>query len=866
VNEAAGTGTLPQRLARAVERHGARIAICSDGVEWSYRELAQRTAAIASRVLARELEPGDPVALLSEHGASTIALLLGALRAGQSYVVLDAHAPPARLAAQLAQTGARLLLTDKTYAEFARELRADAQDRLELGPDPRPAPGSPTDRAVAETSAACLLSTSGSSGAPKTVWQDHAGLRHHADVYTELIGLCPDDRLTLLSSFSLAAAATPLYAALLGGATLCPFDVRTRGVERLAQYLDAQRITIYHSVPTVFRHLLRARTRRCFGDELRLFRLGGEPLLRADLDALAGLQARGSRCMHALSSTETGLVCAHFAEAGAASSTEWRVPVGRSVRGVELELVDADGRAIEDGEVGRLIVRSAHIARGYWGEPAGTDAAFRSESGSDSASDQSAPRRRTFVTGDLLRRRPDGLYEHHGRVDEQVKIRGQRVDLAGVEAALLATGVFETAAAAARKNTSGECRLVAYGVPRPDRAASATSPAACRAALQALLPPAALPDDYVLLAALPETASGKLDRRALPAPPPRRRDARAARAVRAARARDGVEQKLAALFESVLELAPIGRRDDFFELGGTSIQAVLVLARIEDELGLALPPSTLLEHSSVERLSELVASRTIASRGGPLVRLRESATGRPLFLFHGGLGDVANYAQLARRLPERPVYAFQAVGLDGAEWPLFSVPAMAQRYVRDVLALDPHGPYLLAGSCMGGLIALEAARQLANTGRAVALVALFDTEYPLPKGRRLRRGVRAWDPFQDALRIARWALLRAVGLGRSARWLPAYRHFVHNMNGRARRAFRPQRYDFELTLFLASGAQETTPDAATDARLRLGACARALRTVRLAAPRARMLQQPAVDELAAELRQCIDAAERANAG
>jgi acyl carrier protein/pimeloyl-ACP methyl ester carboxylesterase len=274
------------------------------------------------------------------------------------------------------------------------------------------------------------------------------------------------------------------------------------------------------------------------------------------------------------------------------------------------------------------------------------------------------------------------------------------------------------------------------------------------------------------------------------------------------RSRKLVGRRLERIWESVLNISPIGCTDDFFELGGTSLQSVEVLLHIEELFGVLLPPSTLMEHSTIENLERLLEDRAAIPSFRPLVKLRDGGDGRPLFLIHTGQGDVACYGLLTRRLPGRPIYGLQSIGLQGESWPLMSVPAMARRYLPEIIAMDPTGPYLLAGGCMGGLVALELAQLLAQQNRQVGLLALLDTFHPLQRwsqpGWKEKLYCPARDTVRDAFRISRWAILRASGLGSRARWLPEYRRFVANMNFLASRFYQPRPYPGTIILFITS--------------------------------------------------------------
>jgi acetoacetyl-CoA synthetase len=334
---------------------------------------------------------------------------------------------------------------------------------------------------------------------------------------------------------------------------------------------------------------------------------------------------------------------------------------------------------------------------------------------------------------------------------------------------------------------------------------------------------------------------------------------------RAQRPRDVIETRVARIWESHLNLAPIARRDDFFDLGGTSLQAVAVLGSLEELFGVALPPSTLVAHSTVEQLAGLLVDHAVIPSPGPLVQRREGAGGRPLFLIHSGQGDVASYGLLTRRLPGRPIYGLQSIGLQGESWPLMSVPAMARRYLPEIIAKDPTGPYLIAGTCMGGMVALELAQILVQQGKKIGLLGLLDSQFPQSKSRlqpwpkRIYLSLRT--PVHDARRSLRWKIIRAAGLGRNRRLLPAYRRFVVHLNSRANQSYRPAFYPGEITLFLTVGTRFTHEDP----RLMVRQFAQSTHMVAIPGERPGLFMKPAVDELARQLQTCLESAEKKNA-
>jgi acyl carrier protein/pimeloyl-ACP methyl ester carboxylesterase len=574
--------------------------------------------------------------------------------------------------------------------------------------------------------------------------------------------------------------------------------------------------------------------------DVRLVRLGSES---ASTDDFAAYRKHfGDECILflTLSSSETGNTT-QFRMTRNDAVTEERLPVGFPADGIEVLLLDERGREVPTGETGEVAVRGRHLSPGYWRNESLTAERFSKGSGSEDL--------RVFYSGDLARRSTDGLLHFMGRKDTRVKVHGYRVELSEIEDTLTRQPEVERAVVVARSLPDGDTQLVAYVIPRPGQTCAAET---LRHALRTTLPGYMVPGAFVFLTEFPITPHGKIDRQALPLPDGQKTPAR-----RILKPRDVVERNLARIFESVLGLSPVGRGDDFFDLGGTSLQSVEVLAAIEEVFDVALPPSALVEHSTVERLAPLLSEQAVIRSSRPLVVLRTGGGGRPLFLVHSGQGDVVTYGLLVRKLRERPIYGLQAIGLQGESWPLMDIPAMAARYLPEILAQDPEGPYLLAGTCMGGIVAFELAQRLVLMGRTVNLVALIDSPTPPYSGRRSRWHEAMLDPLRDAFRMLRWGAVRASGWPVKVGQVPAYRRFVAGMTGRANRRYHPAYYPGTITLILTTD----TKFAAGDRRRLMARYARETRMVTVPGNRTGLFVRPAVDELAREFQACLDFAE-----
>jgi amino acid adenylation domain-containing protein/non-ribosomal peptide synthase protein (TIGR01720 family) len=562
-------GSLAERFRRVAGVHAKDLAVATADHRWSYGTL-DRLSDRAALALVRQAGDSPRVALLFPQGAPRIAAVLAVLKAGKTCVPLDPSDPPARLAAVLRDAEAGAILAAETALDLARGLAAGkAVLTLDLA-DGGAVPAAELPTVPPETPA-YILYTSGSTGEPKGVVQSHRNVLGHIRTYADALGITPADRLTLLSSYTFDAAVMDLFGALLFGASLFPFDVRREGTAAIARWMRGERITVYHSTPTLYRRFLDELEDEVFPDVRRVV-LGGERCLRRDLERSRARFPPESVFVNGLGPTESTLALQFFAPAGTVVDRE-TVPVGRPVAGTAVLLRNAAGEQAAVYGSGEIEIRGPWLALGYWRRPELTAAAFADgpEGG------------RIYRTGDLGRWLPDGGIEFAGRSDSQVKVRGHRVELGEVEAALNALpGVREAVVLAREDRRTGEPRLAAYLLAP---AGEAADPRWLRQALGERLPEPMIPADFVAVEAWPLTSTGKIDRQALPEPP----------AVRPApRGVDGepgtpLEELLCGLWAEVLGLERVGVDDDFFALGGHSLLATQLLSRIRQVGAVEMP-------------------------------------------------------------------------------------------------------------------------------------------------------------------------------------------------------------------------------------------------------------------------------------
>jgi amino acid adenylation domain-containing protein len=587
--------SIPARFERQARLHPEALAVADSGSSLTYRELNGLANRVAHSVLAARGARPEPVALLVGSGAAVVAAMLGVLKAGKFYVALDASQPAARTAAILGECRPALLIADGDRMAQAEAIRHGLQlpraalldlDALEPGLSDED-PGV----AVGADDLAYVLFTSGSTGKPKGVMQDHRYVLHLAMVYTNGGRISATDRLALLYSPSFAGAVRDIYCALLNGAALFCFDVKREGLAGLAGWLRRERITVFFAVATMFRHFCRLLTPLDGFPSVRLVELGSETVRAGDARLFQRHFPADCRMIANLGGSEKSPIC-QFLVGGGTRIDGSTVPAGYAAEDVELLLWDPEGRPVPAGADGEIVVRSRYLARGYWGRPELTDAAF--------LPDPEGGGRRLFRTGDLGRLRPDGCLLHLGRRDFQVKIRGYRVETAEVEAVLTGTGLVSEAAVTAWLDSTGEQSLAAWLV--PSRPGAPPSLNELRALVAAALPDYMVPASFVLVDALPVTESGKLDLRALPDP----RLAGAGPDTPHPAPRTAVEARLEELWSELLGRERIGLHENFFDLGGHSLLALQVVARAAAAFRVALPPSCLFECPTLARLAERV--------------------------------------------------------------------------------------------------------------------------------------------------------------------------------------------------------------------------------------------------------------------
>ncbi|MBN2549958.1 MAG: amino acid adenylation domain-containing protein [Anaerolineales bacterium] len=763
------------RFEQMARQFPAAMAVHSLTETFTYQKLNETANRLAHTILNQRGQGSEPIVFILEHDSAAILALVGILKAGKAYVPVDPAYPPARIAHILENTRTPLVITNDQNLGLVNRLLEQHQDIEVVNLQHLPV-NARSDNPALEISPedlAYILYTSGSTGQPKGVMHTHRDALHNTFALCSDFHISPSDRFALFITLGFEASRFSIYSALLNGGALCMYDIRSLGLSSLPAWINQQGITVLLSTPSTFRHMFDLVPMGEKLSSVRLIILGGEAVRNQDVRLFRQHFTRTCVLANTLGMTETGVVARYIVDHQARLAGH-NVPAGFPTGDKVILVVDEAGKPVGENQVGEILVRSQYLFPGYWADQALTNQKIYTDPGDS--------RYRIFRTGDLGQRRPDSVLEHLGRKDSQIKIRGYRVDTAEIEAVLEQHPGIRDVAVIARPSqlSPDENQLVAYVVTQ-------SRPAPTKKELigfvARVLPDYMVPSLMVFMDSLPLTSTGKVNHQSLPAP----EELGQAKESEYIAPRNDLEKQLVSIWEKVLKKHPIGIREDYFELGGSSLSAAQLFTQIEKTLHKKLPLSTLFQAPTIEKQAELLQHGNWAPEWSSLVGLQTSGSKPPIFLAAPVGGNVLSYHDLLMHLPpDQPCYGLQAVGLDGIQVPQKNVGEIVDHYIKEVLTVQPEGPYYLAGSSFGGIVAYEMAQKLHDMGKQIALVIMFDAygpNYPnrLPSTSRLHRRVfkylRRIDTHLSNLAYTNWkgrmAYIRVKGkklVTRLSRW------------------------------------------------------------------------------------------------
>jgi amino acid adenylation domain-containing protein len=705
-------------------------ALVWDGGSLTYDELNRRANRLARRLVARGATAGSRVVVALPRSPDTVVTVLAVLKSGGAYVAIDTNQPAARINALIDDAQPSVVCVQSRDAPVLRETAVPGLvvDEAELASEL----DTNLDRTIAADAAAYIAYTSGSTGVPKgVVVPNRAVIRLVRGV--DYARFDPGQCFLLMAPLGFDASTLEIWGPLLNGARLAVAPDVPLGPQEIASLVERHGVSSLWLTAGLFNQVVDFAPGAL--GRLNQALTGGDVLSPDHVAGALTALPRGAVLINGYGPTEgTTFTTCH--RMGTDTVVDGAVPIGRPLHNSRVYIVDEHGELVPPGVPGELLIGGDGVALGYHRQPELSAAAFVPDRfGPD-------PAGKLYRSGDRGRWRSDGTIEFLGRIDRQVKVRGFRIEPEAIERTLREHPLVNEAVVVARALGSDR-QLLAFITPELDSDALGE----LRLFLRERLPSQEVPSPIVAMAAWPLTSNGKIDVHALREPP-------APAGTGSPETADGgaLDRELLAIWSEVLRVPTLRPDDDFFDVGGHSLLAVDLFARVEREWGIRLPLSTIFEAPTVRELAGVIRANGWDKPWRSLARLRTTGSRPPLFLVTAGDGNSVGFGALTRRLgPDQPVYALQPQGLDGRQLLEIGVEHMAGHYMREVRRVQRTGPYILGGRCFGTLVAFEMTRLLERDGERVSLLIALDSAGPLWAPRVLANGVR----FDEVMNLAR---------------------------------------------------------------------------------------------------------------
>lgn len=692
--------TLHELFTERAQTNPNAIAIEYENKQVSYSELAEKINQIANYLWNQGLRPSQIVAVSLDRSPELIASLFAVLQCGASYIPIDTLYPEARINLMMEDAGASFYIGLKSKETFSNDIIA-----LSISAILKAIVNSPKEPLTVKTpteSGAYIIYTSGSTGKPKGVHVTHCNVINLVYSMAKEPGICATDKIFALTTISFDAMVMEIYLPLLFGACVVIVDEDTRlDGQLLLQKAIENKITIIWGTPSIWQILLDSGWEKPLNIKILI---GGEPV---PLPLAHKLLSRCNELWNIYGPTET-TVCSFLTPI---TVNDDPITIGKPIANTIVYLLDSNRNPVRQGEAGEIVIAGDGVSLGYLNRPELTNERFITNNFEKESNGK------MYLSGDLGKLLPNGHVQCLGRIDNQVKVRGYRIEIGEIENTLMAIKGIKSSVVLANSDI-----LIAFIVVDFEITEELDQIKWWRNELSSQLPPFMIPNVFHIIDKIPTTTNGKVDKNKLLEYKSQSNKNQNLTAPGTAE-----EKLVAAIWKESLNIEEIDIFSDFFEIGGHSVKAVKVIIDTEKQTGKRFPLSILFEHSTVEKFAKLLSDNK-EIHSGCIVPIKPSGSKVPFFMIHGGGLNVLNYINMSKHFDEdQPFYGIQGVGDNGYDNWYKSIEEMAAHYVQAIVKVNPNGPYAIAGFCVGGFVAFEVVRQLKEQGKEVSLIALLDS-------------------------------------------------------------------------------------------------------------------------------------------
>jgi amino acid adenylation domain-containing protein len=800
---------LHQVISEKATEYSKSIAVKFDKTALTYQQLNDQANQFAALLIAQGIKKGDKVAFAVDRSAELIAVMLGIMKTGATYIPLDPQFPLGRINYMLSDSAAAVLIVSEKYKGHYQSNAKELVLEKEWASLSQYLIDEPAINVVGDD-VVYILYTSGSTGNPKGVQIQHSALVNFLYSMQKQPGVASADKLLAVTTVSFDISGLELFLPLISGAQVIIADSDTAKDGRaLLDIIKAEGVTIMQATPYTWRIMLEAGWDS--SNPIKVL-CGGEALPKELAERIA---KQAASLWNVYGPTETTI----WSTINEIKADDELITVGRPIDNTSIYILDNFQNPLPAGKAGEIYIGGDGVAKGYLNQPVLTAEKFVADPFSQ------IPNAKMYRTGDMGRFLANGEIECLGRIDSQIKIRGYRIEAGEIEHHLVSQYNVKEAVVIARADKNGIDKLVAYLVIKDGYQGESdiAQIKGWRAELRNLVPEYMVPDDFIIVPAMPLTPNGKIDKKALA-----NQNVKLAESINLFVApRTDIERLVAEIWSEFLEIDNIGIYDNFFELGGHSLIAVQVMTRIEKLTGKRLPLAALFENSTIEKLALMLEMDGKSIVWDSLVPIKPTGHKMPIYIVHGAGLNVLLFNALAMNMDEdQPVYGLQAKGLNGIDEPLSDLVEIAAHYNESIMAQNPTGPYALAGYSFGGIIAYEMAKQFEAMGKEVKMLAMFDTyAYRSPfydpvatqyikRGKFFMRKVKYNLMFKDG--VAETLAHNALAIKRRLKqtvWKIAkddeqqgffgYSNKIDEMNIQAEKRYRLTPYNIKVELFRA---------------------------------------------------------------